>query len=206
VTSNRSCQKRSAFTLVEILVAMAVFGIFAAALLTTWTALQSSAVNTTAYAQRQNDQARIFDYIKRDVRRASNVEIYNGATLITATGTFGTELRLTIPDYYSDTREEDNAVGTRTPNTPTLASGKVTYGSTVTVRYYVTNGAVVRNEGGTPRTIADAAGSFTLSFCREASGEFRSRVYFDQRMRSGTNRRLRRQVDVLCTQRSQLQS
>src|SRR5437762_7444725 len=99
---------------------MAVFCIFAAALLATWVALGTSAMNTTSYAQRQNDQMRVFDYLKRDIRRASNIDIYNGATLVTDTS-FGTELRLTIPDYYADSREDDNASGANTPNTPTLS-------------------------------------------------------------------------------------
>lgn len=204
MSSDHSGMKKSGFTLIEMLVAMSVFGMFAAALMTTWTALQTSAMNTTAYTQRQSDQMRVCDYVKRDVRRASNVEIYNGGTLVTGTA-FGSELRLTIPDYYADSREEDNAIGSSTPNTPSVTGGNVTYGSTLTVRYYVLNGAVIRNESGISRIVADAAGAFTLSFCTEASGLIRSRVLFDQRMRSGSNRMLHRQVDLLCGQRSQLQ-
>jgi prepilin-type N-terminal cleavage/methylation domain-containing protein len=196
--------KKSAFTLVEILVAMGVFGLSAAALLTMWTALANSAMNMTAYAQRQNDQMRGLDYLKRDIRRASKIEIYNGATLVTGT-TFGNELRLTIPDYYVDSREEDNAVGSRVAATPALTSGNVSYGAALDVRYYVSNGAVIRKEAGTTRIVADAAGAFTLSFRRETSGEIRSRVFFNQLLRSGSNRTLRRQVDILSGQRSQLQ-
>lgn len=195
---------KSGLTLIELLVAMSVFGMFAAALMTTWTALQTSAMNTTAYAQRQSDQMRVCDYLKRDIRRASNVAIYNGAALV-AGNAFGNELRLTIPDYYADAREEDNAIGANTPGTPVLTSGNVTYGTALTVRYYVVNGAIIRNESGTIRTLADAAGGFTVSFQTDTSGLVRSRVIFAQRMRSGTNRTLRRQVDVLCGQRSQLQ-
>lgn len=195
---------KSAFTLTEVLVAMGVFGMFATALLTTWSALQTAAINTTAYAQRQSDQMRVCDYLKRDIRRASNIAVYNGLTLVTGTA-FGSELRLTFPDYYADAREDDNAIGASTPSTPALATGNVTYGSTLTVRYYVLNGAIVRNESGTSRTLADAAGAFTVSFSKETSGLIRSRVLFNQRMRSGTNRTLRRQVDLLCGQRSQLQ-
>lgn len=195
---------KSGFTLIEVLVAMGAFGILAAALMTTWTALQTSAMNTTAYAQRQSDQMRVCDYLKRDIRRASNVAIYNGATLVAGTA-FGNELRLTIPDYYADSREEDNAIGSSTPNTPTVTGGNVSYSTALTVRYFVVNGAIVRNESGTSRTLADAVGGFTLSFRTETSGLIRSRVLFDQRMRSGANRTLRRQVDLLCGQRSQLQ-
>ena len=204
MTFDKTMSGKSGFTLIEVLVAMGVFGMFAAALLMTWTALQTSAMNTTAYAQRQSDQMRVCDYLKRDIRRASNVAIYNGATLVGGTA-FGSELRLTIPDYYTDSREEDNAIGSSTPGTPALASGNVTYGSALTVRYYVSTGAIIRSEAGTNRTLADSAGGFALSFCKDTSGLIRSRVVFDQRMRSGTNRMLRRQIDLLCGQRSQLQ-
>lgn len=201
--SRNVTQEKSGFTLLEILVAMLVFSAFAAALLTTWIALQTSAMNMTSYSQRQSDQMRVMDYLKRDIRRASNVEIYNGATLVTGTA-FGNELRLTIPDYYTDSREEDNAIGSRIPGTPSVTNGIVSYGTPLIVRYYVSSGAVIRNEGGATRTIGDSVGAFTLSFCKETSGEIRSRVLFDQRLRSGKVRTLRRQVDVLCGQRSQL--
>jgi hypothetical protein len=119
--------------------------------------------------------------------------------------TFGSELRLTIPDYYSDSREDDNAIGTNTGNTPSLSGTSVTYGATLDVRYYTSNGAIIRSEAGTARTIADAAGNFTVSFSKETSGEIRSRISFSQRMRSGGNRTLQRQIDILCGQRAQLQ-
>ena len=120
-------KKKSGFTLVEMLVAMTVFGLFCAALLTSWVGLQTTAMNTTSYARRQSDQMRVIDYVKRDVRRASAVDIYNAGALVTGTA-FGSELRLTIPDYYTDAREEDNTVGASTPATPSLSGTKVTHG------------------------------------------------------------------------------
>lgn len=204
MTFDRARQNRSAFTLAEVLVATGVFGLFVGGLLTTWTALQTSAVNTTTYARRQNDQMRVIDYLKRDIRRASAIEIYDGGTLVTGTA-FGNELRLTLPDYYSDSREEDDSFGPRTPTTPTVTGSDVSYGTALTVRYCVTNGAIVREESGMARTVADAAGAFEISFSRETSGQVRCRVIFDQPMRSGGNRKLRREVDVLCGQRAQLQ-
>jgi prepilin-type N-terminal cleavage/methylation domain-containing protein len=200
----RNPGRHAAFTIVELLVAMGVFGVFSAALMTTWTALHTNAVNATAYAQRQNDQMRVADYLKRDIRRASVVEIYNGATLVTGTNS-GTELRVTLPDYYADTREEDNAIGSRTPNAPTLSGTTVSYGGTMVVRYYVLNGAVIRDEAGTPRTIATAVGAFLLSFRREATGDVRSQVFYNQPMRGSGSRLLRRQLDVLGRPRSDLQ-
>ena len=203
--ANYANRRSAAFTLVEMLITLAVFGVFMAGILTTWSSLSFTGLNTTAYAARQNDQMRLLDYVKRDIRRATAVQIYSGATLITDTTTFGTELRLTLPGYYSDTREEDNAIGTRNTNAPSASSGTVSYGSPFTVRYYVTGGAVIRNESGTLRTIADAAGAFTVSFKKETTGAYRCRVFYDQPMRGGKARTIRRQVDTLCVPRFEFQ-
>lgn len=197
--------RHAAFTLVELMIAVAAFGLFSTALMATWSSINSTAVNTTAYARRQNDQMRVLDYLKRDIRRAATVEIYNGGSLVSGTGTFGNELRLTIPDYYQDTREEDNTLGTSTPNAAAVTSGKVTYGTALTVRYYVTNGAALRSEANAARQISDPAGAFALNFRRETDGSIRSRVFFDQPMRGGKTRTLRRQVDSLSIPRSELQ-
>jgi prepilin-type N-terminal cleavage/methylation domain-containing protein len=205
VIARKTNRRSAAFTLVEMLVGVAVLSVFLSGLLRTWSSLTFTGLNTIAYASRQSDQMRVLDYIKRDIRRATAVEIYNGATLVTGTTTFGTELRLTIPDYYSDSREEDNAIGTRTTIAPTVTSGTVNYGTSFTVRYYTTGGAVIRNEGGTLRTIADAAGAFAVSFKKETTGAYRCRVLYDHPMRGGTARTLRRQVDILCVPRFEFQ-
>lgn len=183
---------------------MGVFSVFSAMLMVAWTALQANAVNIATYALRQNDQMRVLDYIKRDVRRASTVEIYNGATLVTGTNS-GTELQVTIPDYYADARPEDDAIGSNTANTPTLAGTDVSYGGTITVRYRASGGAVIRNEAGTAQTIGDDAGAFVLSFQRETNGDLRAQVFYNQPMRGSNNRILRRQADILSRQRSDLQ-
>ena len=52
---------------------------------------------------------------------------------------------------------------------------------------------------------ADAAGAFALTFKRETDGSIRSRVFFDQPMRGGRKRTLRRQVDAIAIARSELQ-
>ncbi len=193
------------FTLAELVVAMGVFSIFMAALMSSWTAVQTTAVNAMTYAARQNDQMRAVDYLKRDIRRASLVEIYNGGALVTGTATFGDELRLTIPGYYADAREEDNAIGTKTTNAPAMVSGSVAYGTALPVIYSIQAGAVVRNEAGVARTIGAAAGAFVLTFKNETNGSIRCRMIYDQPMQGGAGRTLRRQLDVLCLQRAKLQ-
>jgi prepilin-type N-terminal cleavage/methylation domain-containing protein len=203
VISRSDSPQFGAFTLVEMIVGMGVFGIFSAAVAIVWVALQASAVNTAAYARRQNDQMRVVDYVKRDLRRATSVQIYNGVTLVSGTSP-GTELRVVLPDYYADTREEDNLLGTNTPNAPALAGTNVSYGATTTVRYYVSGGAVIRNEGGRLRTLGDADGAFVLSFRRETNGEIRSTVTYTQPMRR-SSRVLRRQLEILSLPRTDLQ-
>lgn len=191
--------------MVEVTVAMGVFSIFVAGLMASWTAVQTTAVNATSYAMRQNDQMRIIDYLKRDVRRATTIELYNGATLVTDTTTFASELRLTIPDYYTDSREEDNVYGSKAPSVPTMSGTSIGYGTALTVRFYVLSGAAVRNEAGTVRTIGAAAGTFALSFKNETDGSVRCRVAYAQPMAGGAARTLPRQLDVLCYPRFQLQ-
>lgn len=199
-------RNRRGFTLLEVLVATAVFTLFVATLMTAWTALQASAINMTAYALRQSDQMRVTDYLKRDVARATSVEIYNAGVLVTD-NSLGDEIRLTIPDYYADSRAEDDVLGPRVPNTPMLNAGAVSYGAPLTVRFFVSNGALIREEAGAPRTLTDSAGNFTFSVGREVSGAIRGRVFYDQCMRGGNaGRTLRRQVDFLCAQRAQLQT
>jgi len=189
----------------EILVAMGVFGVFSAGLMSSWFTVQTTAVNAMSYSQRQNDQMRVIDYLKRDIRRATQVAIYNGATPVTDTTTFGNELRLTIPDYYADTREEDHASGPKTTSVPVRTGTDITYGTALTVRFSVVNGAAIRDEAGVPRSVGAAKDSFALSFKNEPDGAIRCRVAYAQPMQGGTGRTLTRSLDFLGYPRFQLQ-
>jgi prepilin-type N-terminal cleavage/methylation domain-containing protein len=204
VSSLDSTTKKAGFTLVEVLVAAAVFGIFSLALLSTWSALLSSSFNNIQFARAQNDQMRTFDYLKRDIRRATTVSLYNNGTLVTGVNNWGNTLQLTMQKYYTDSRLEDDAIGSRTINTPTLTNGAVTYGTPFTVQYYISNGAIIRSEAGTLTTVSDGSAGFTLSFSNDTTGLIRCRVLYNQPMRSGTNRILTRQVDALFGVRDQL--
>jgi len=197
---------KSGYTLAEILIAMGITAVFGTALLGMWSALGGSFMNQSAYALRQSDQMRVFDYLKRDIRRASSIVIRDAAGLAVAGNAFGVQIDLTIPDYYSDAREEDNVFGSKVINTPSLSGTSPSYGGTLTVKYYVSNGAVIREESGTARTVADADGVFTVSFSNDVSGMIRCRVTFNDPLRSATGKVLRRTVDILCLQRTQLLS
>ena len=195
--------RHSGYTLVEMMVGAVIFSLMATALLVTWTALGTSALNTIEFCQTQNDQMRTFDYLKRDIRRATAVAIYNGATLVTGTNNWGSTMQLTIPKYYADSNQEDSiGIGPSVATSPTLVSGVVTYGTPLTVQYYATNGVIIHNESGTTRNLSDGGATYTLSFCNDPSGMIHCRISYTQTMRSGTNRQLSRQVDLLVGQRS----
>ena len=204
MNSRNSRFHRGGFTLTETLAAAAAFGLFAAALLTTWTTLATNSMNTLSYCQNENDQLRCFDYLRRDIRRATSVAIYNGATQVTGVNNWGTTLKLTMPQYYSNALQEDDTSGGRATNTPTISSGVVTYGTPFTVQYYISNGVIVHNENNVIRNISDGGSIDTLSFSLDSSGLIRCRVSYTQAMRSGSNRKLARQVDILCGQHTTL--
>jgi hypothetical protein len=165
-------------------------------------------VNNTQYAQCQSDQARVLDYLKRDIRRATSVAIYQNGTLVTGNNNWGNTLQITIPDYYANSLQEEDTSAGRTANTPTYTGGVVSYGGTLTIQYYVTNGAVIHNESTSPtataRKITNSNGAFTVAFCLDPSGLYHCRVSYSNQMRSGNNRQLSRQVDILCGQHSTL--
>jgi type II secretory pathway pseudopilin PulG len=205
VLFRNSDNRIAAFSLAEVMVAIALFTTFSALLVTTWMAVTKAAINATSYAFTQNDQMRLVDYLKRDIRRASTIEIYDGATKVTGTSTFGSELRLTFSDYYTDSREEDNAFGTSTPALPTSGDTGITYGIPLTVRFYTAGGAAIRKEGGIRRTIGAKVGAFTTSFKYEDDGGVRCRVTYARPMWASTSQTLQRQMEFLCYPRFMLQ-
>ncbi|MEQ1852948.1 MAG: prepilin-type N-terminal cleavage/methylation domain-containing protein, partial [Chthoniobacteraceae bacterium] len=77
--------RNAGFTLVELMVAVGLFGFFSVAMITTWMFLQNTSISVAAYTTRQSDQMRAVDYLKRDIRRAASVAIYNGASLVSGT-------------------------------------------------------------------------------------------------------------------------
>jgi type II secretory pathway pseudopilin PulG len=207
VTARKSNRPFAAFTLAEVLIGIGVFGMFAAALLGAWSAVGYSALNTTSYARRQNEQMRVLDYLKRDIRRASKVELYNGTILVAGFNTPASMLKLTIADYYADSREDDDSLGgINTVNPPSVSGNTVSYGGPLTVHYFALAGAGIRQEQGVSRTVADSAGAFAFSFSRMTSGAIRCQITFDQPMRGGSaSRVLHRQAETLCLPRFELQ-
>src|SRR5688572_521300 len=90
--------RKAGYTLAELLVSFAVCGVITAGMFTTITALRKSSNASEHHAQSQVQQARLVDYISRDLRRAVKVSV----DTIEAGGE---RLNLTIPDYYDASGE-----------------------------------------------------------------------------------------------------
>jgi prepilin-type N-terminal cleavage/methylation domain-containing protein len=148
------CRKRFAFTLPEIMLALAVSGVVFGAILTSSTSLQKSFNAIDNYFGTHMQQIRIVDYLSRDVKRG--LIVTTSADLQTVT--------VTIPNYIiqaSDSEAVVNPVLVGTPRTPTMAytpSGwQVNYGNTTsTVVYSISGLSILRTENGTVTTIASS--------------------------------------------------
>lgn len=147
-------RSRRAFTLVEMLVSVSCGSLMLAAVLTAGIALQRSFAAVEGYSVSEGDQLRVLDYIAMDCRRALTASVASNT------------LTLTLPVYYNS--------ATSAPNTPTLTSGALSYGSgSVTITYSQSGnnfnrGIVVKDSGGNTTSsgttaIATNVASFTVT-------------------------------------------
>ena len=150
----RNSRKRFAFTLPEILLALAVSGVVFGAILTSSTSLQKSFNAIDNYFGTHMQQIRIVDYLSRDVKRG--LIVTTSADLQTVT--------VTIPNYIIQAGDPEAVVNPAlvgTPRTPTMAytpSGwQVNYGNTTsTIVYSISGLSILRTENGIVTTIASS--------------------------------------------------
>ena len=148
-----SC-KRLAFTLTEMMLALAISGVVLGATLTSSTSLQKSFNAVDSYFGTHMQQIRIVDYLSRDVKRG--LIVTTSADLQTVT--------VTIPNYIIQAGDPEAVINPALvgmPRTPTMAytpSGwQVNYGATTSTVVYSINGmSILRTENGTVTTIASS--------------------------------------------------
>jgi hypothetical protein len=164
-------------TLPDLLVSVAVSGVLAAGMLTTISAIQRSSAAANHHAKSQVQQARLIDYISRDLRRALSVTVdtYQGSE----------RLSLKIPDYY-------DAAGV--PREPVIDKGNVRYGdagSGVQISYYRSGDTVYRSVNGTPTVLATDLDKFKIDYTDDGKQavtvaiNFVPRFQFDQSSNAG---------------------
>lgn len=150
----KSFRTRRAFTLPEMMLAIAVSGVVLGATLTSSTSLQKSFNAIDSYFATHMQQIRIVDYLSRDVKRG--LIVTTSADLQTVT--------VKVPNYIIQEGDPEAIVNPAlvgTPRTPTMAytpSGwQVNYGNaTTTVVYSISGLSILRTENGTVTTIASS--------------------------------------------------
>ena len=146
--------KTNAFTLTEMIIAIAIASTILAVTLTSSIALQKSFNAVDNYSTTHMQQIRIVDYLARDVRRGLNVTSSLDKQTVT----------ITIPKYIiqaGDSEAIANSSLIGTPRSPTRAivSGdlNINYAATTsTVVYRVSGSSILRTEDGVVTTIASS--------------------------------------------------
>ena len=147
--------KIHAFTLTEMMIAIAIGSIILGVTLTSSIALQKSFSAADNYFGAHMQQIRIVDYLARDVRRGFSVTSSLDKQTVT----------VKIPKYIIQAADSDATPSTiGTPRSPTLAVSNgdynINYGTPTnqitTVEYKVSGSSIQRTEDGVVTTIASS--------------------------------------------------
>ncbi len=144
--------KTHAFTLTEMIVAIAIASTILAVTLTSSIALQRSFSQVDNYFATHMQQIRIVDYLARDVKRGLSVTSSLDKQTVT----------VKIPRYIIQAGDSDatsSNIGTPRPPTKAIANGElnINYGATTSaVEYKVNGSSILRTEDGIITTIASS--------------------------------------------------
>ena len=140
----------SGFTLVELLVSLAISAVVLTQILVVTFSLERSFAAADYRMNAQNDQLRALDYLSRDLHMASAVSVQNS----------GTAVPLTLPS--GDPSALDLNLGTVL--NPLLV-GSAAPSNTTAVSYYVLGGQLIRETNGTQAVLANTVAD--LEFTRQ---------------------------------------
>jgi type II secretory pathway component PulJ len=143
-------QSKRGVVMTEVLIGSAISAVIAAGMLTAIVTLQRSFRASAHHAKSQIEQARLVNYIARDLRRALRVDVdtFEGSKRIT----------MKVPDYYTV-----NSVGQTVPRDPAIRNGGIDYGdptAPVAISYYKSGPTIYRKVEGGP---ASGAGTTILA-------------------------------------------
>jgi len=149
-----SSLKKLAFTLPEMMLALATSGVVLGATLTSSGSLQKSFNAIDNYFGTHMQQVRIVDYLSRDVKRG----------LVVTTSVDLQTVSITVPNYIIQAGDPEAVINPAlvgTPRTPTMTytpSGwQVNYGAnTSSVIYSISGLSILRTENGVVTTIASS--------------------------------------------------
>jgi Tfp pilus assembly protein PilW len=150
-----------AYTLVELLVGVAVSSAIFGTILISGVAIYRSFLSADDYSYQANEQLRAIDFISRDMRSALSVTIPPG----------GQTVALTLPDIYTTYDAKGNPTSALV--NPVITSGTPGYGNAaqpLSVTYYVSGNSLLRQQRvpataqTTTKIVASNVNDFTLSF------------------------------------------
>lgn len=174
--------RRAAFTLVEIIIGMAIASAMFAAALSAGIGVLRSLYAADDYSYESNEQLRAMDCIARDIRGALTVNIPTG----------GQTIAVTLPQYYSGYDAQGNPTGS--PVDPSLAGSVPAYGNVaqpLLVTYSVSGQRLIREQsiqstGATARiVVCENVNDFQLIFVPQSTAVQYS-ITFQPRQRSAS--------------------
>ena len=134
----------------ELMVSTAILSMVTASMLVGISTIQRTFRASQHHAKSQIEQARLIDYVARDLRRALTVSVDTYAE--------NKRLNVTIPDYY----KPDGSA-----NDPVISRRTVTYGnpsSPVKITYFKQGSTVYRTLNGTASPLVTDVEDFNLDF------------------------------------------
>jgi hypothetical protein len=140
----------------ELMVASAILCLVMGSLVIGVSTLQRTFRASQHYAKSQIEQARLIDYVSRDLRRALTVAVdtFEGSSRI----------KITIPDYYNEMGTPDDT-SDDVPNHPRIVGRTVEYGDApVQVSYYKSGSTIFRNYHGRVTPIVTDVNDFEMLY------------------------------------------
>lgn len=156
------CRKNSpqahlrAMTIPEVMVAAAILSMVMAALVVGVSTLQRTFRASQYHSKSQIEQARLLDYVARDLRRALTV----------STDTFegSSRIKITIPDYYDEKGTPDDTLDD-TLNQPRIVGRTIEYGTApIPVTFYKSGSTIFRSYKGRITPIVSDVSDFNMTF------------------------------------------
>jgi hypothetical protein len=146
---------RSGAVLSEMLIGSGLTALLAAGMLIGIVTIHRSFQAAQHHVKSQVEQARLLNYISRDLRRALTVKVdtFEGSQRIT----------MSIPDFYTI----DPATGREVPREPVIRGGGVDYGdpsNPVSISYYKSGSVIYRSVDGQPSPLATDVNDFEPTY------------------------------------------
>ena len=143
-------------TIPEVMVATAILSLVMASLVVGVSTLQRTFLASRHHSKSQIEQARLLDYVARDLRRALDVSVdtFEGASRI----------NIKIPDYYDEKGTPDDP-SDDVPRQARIVGRNIEYGNApVDVSYYKSGSTILRNYRGRVTPIVSDVSDFNMQY------------------------------------------